>query len=661
MYFISQFEGLLRDSGREIAMRYRVGASIYAIVMLTILAVSSSYFLAPLRPADELLTINELVMNPADYTVSPPITIEGDQDFEDQANANKWPGDGSSGSPYVIRNLSISSGSDTAILVNISNTNAYFEFRDSILSGGLWGIYLWQVSHGAIVNNTIEGSASSCIYSGYCDLLSVENNTLMDADAHGLEWNTVYHSDIKNNTVKENGDRGLILDYCVNCSITENTVFGNGNHGVNLRDANTIDIENNRVYSNNIDGIEFGNCHHCNVTGNYIYDNGFRGVDGMITQYLRVIENIIAGNPICGVSISGDHSAVINNTFYSNAWGAVAIEATDVTVTWNNFIDNKEFETQAQVSDSEIGNTIDYNYYDDWTWPDADPIDGIVDEAYWIMGAALSTDPHPRVRAFPNDKIHLVTKPMIVSPAQTDYSHHTEINVTWGPSSDTFGHYITYSVNYSSNGGFDWIEIATELDQTYFLWDITQVPESLNYTLRVEATCSTGTSAFRELPFEFEIRHHVVSTPTLIYPNGGELISESCSIQWQYSQCTYGHIVNATIYYSPDGGDNWHLIFANTTMTMYSWDTTGLVRGSHYLIKVVAKCNESAIAEDVSDAEFSLVEPVTTTPTTQTTIPTTTTTTTAPPPELPYVLISLVSLGAVGVIIVFVAVLRRRS
>ncbi|MHA1924779.1 MAG: right-handed parallel beta-helix repeat-containing protein, partial [Candidatus Thorarchaeota archaeon] len=563
-------------------MRDRVGVSICTIAILAAFVISSSCVIAPMGSFDTAPFANVHRLTVTDYTVSSPITIESDQDFEDQALANNWPGDGSKSTPYIIRNLSISSVSDTSVLVNITNTDAYFEFRDSLLSGGLWGIYLWQVSHGSVINNTIEGSAGSGVYSGICDLLTVENNTLKDADddAHGLEWNTVYHSIIRNNTVKDNGDRGLLIDYSVNCSILENSVSGNGNIGINLRDGNTFHIENNTVYNNAVHGIEFGNCHHCNVTRNYIYDNVLRGINGAITPYLRIEENIIANNYICGASLNGDHSRIINNTFYSNNRGAVAVGATDVIVTWNNFIDNKDFETQAQVTDDQPGTIIDYNYYDDWTWPDKDPIDGIVDEAYLIMGAAFNNDTHPRVTAFLNDKIHLVTKPMIVLPDTKDHPYHTEINITWGLSSDTFGHDITYSVNYSSNSGLDWIELATDLDQTYFMWNITEVPESLNYTLRVEAKCSIGISAYRELPFEFQIRHHSVSIPTVIHPNGGELITGDCWIEWQYSQCTYGHLINSSIYFSSDGGETWSFIVDGTYMTTYSWDTTGLALGS---------------------------------------------------------------------------------
>jgi parallel beta-helix repeat protein len=628
--------------------------------MLVALSISSIKIIVPLESDNERSFVIESEKIAAEYTVSIPIAIDGNQDFEDQATANSWPGDGSSDFPYIIRNLSISSGSDTVVLVNITNTNVYFQFRDSLLSGGLSGISFLSVSHGFVINNTIEGSAETGIYGGECDFISVENNTLKDADtdAHGLYWHTVQDSIIKNNTVIDNGERGLLLDYCTNCSILENTVFGNGDHGINLRDANTIHIENNTIYSNAIDGIEFGNCPHCNVTRNYIYNNGFRGVDGAITHYLLVMENIIVGNPLCGASTSGDHSSIINNTFYSNTLGGVAIEATDVTVTWNNFIDNKDFETASQVIDRGTGNNIDYNYYDDWTWPDEDPIDGIVDDSYFIVGDAFNFDAHPRVMIFPNDEIHIVTKPMIVCPLDTGLPYHTEINITWGPSSDTFGHDITYSINYSTNAGVDWIELASDLDQTYCIWNITQVPESENYTLRITATCSDGLSAVRELPFQFTILHHTVSTPNVVFPNGGETISEPCSIEWQWTQCVYNHPINYTIYYSSDGGATWHLIAANVTETMCPWDNSGLDRGSHYLIKVVAKCNESAVAEDVSDAEFSLVEPVTTTtPPTTTTIPTNTTTTS---PEQPYMLVLLVGFGVATVVVVIVVVALKR-
>ncbi len=592
------------------------------------------------------------------YTVSGPIQIDGNQDFEDQASLNHWPGDGSQGSPYVIRNLSISSLSDSGILVNITNTDAHFEFRDSMLSGGAMGINLWNVQYGSIINNTIESSAENGVYGDGCGRLLAENNTLKNADSggNGLYWYSVQDSIAKNNTVSGNGDRGLLLDYCENCSLLLNTILANGKHGINLRDANTIRIVNNTIYGNGWDGIEMGNSPHCNITGNYIHDNEYRGVDAQISQYLRLMGNDIAGHSIDAASISGDHSYVCNNTLYNSGVAGLAIDASDVTATWNNIIGNEGVDLGAQIMDQGTGNVIDYNYYDQWTWPDVAPKDGIVDSPFEIAGAASNKDLHPRVMAFPNARLHILTKPMIVIPTNTFLWYHTSINITWGPSSDTFPHPITYAINYSSNGGDEWIPLEFGIEQTHYLWNITGVPDSMNYTLRVGAVCTDEMTAVRQMQIPFTIFHHTLSIPNITYPNGGEIVSEVCSIQWQMSQCSYYHPIVYDLYFSSDEGTSWHLIQSNITSNQYDWDTSGLEPVTQCRLKVVARCNESLSAEDISDAAFSIVSPSSTS-TTSSTLTTSTGTDIAFPDGTGLLFLGI---GVCAVVVVVLLAVKRR-
>jgi parallel beta-helix repeat protein len=647
------------EPGREMHLKKEIAVwfSVVLLVVFVAPSIQSATTSLKVESGKSLDSIRHTAVSA--YTASSPVHIDGDQDFQDQASLNHWPGHGSQGSPYVIRNLSISSLSDTAILVNITNTDVYFEFRDSMLSGGAVGVNLWNVRYGSIINNTIQSSAENGMFADGCDHLLAENNTLKNADsgANGLYWYSVQDSIASNNTVNGNGERGLLLDFCENCSLLQNTVFANGQHGINLRDANTIRIVNNTIYSNSWDGIEMGNCPYCNITDNYIHDNAFRGVDAQISQYLRLIGNDIAGHSIDAASISGDHSYVINNTLYNSGVVGVAIDASDVTVTWNNIIDNKGVDTGIQVIDQGTGNIIDYNYYDHWTSPDVAPRDGIVDIPFQVAGDASNMDMHPRVMAFPNARLHIVTKPMITYPISTYLSYHTTINITWGPSSDTFSHSITYAINYSSDGGNDWVPLVTGMEETYYLWNITGVPESTNYSLRVGAVCSEGVIAVRQLQYTFTVFHHAVSIPYILYPNGGEHISGVCSVQWQMSQCTYHHSVVYDLYFSSDEGTSWHLIQSNIESNQYNWDTSGLGSVTQCRLKVVARCNQSASAEDVSGAAFSIVSPGSTSTTATTS--TTRTGTDIPIPDVTGILLLGAGVSVVLVIVVLAAKRKR--
>ena len=121
------------------------------------------------------------------------------------------------------------------------------------------------------------------------------------------------------------------------------------------------------------------------------------------------------------------------------------------------------------------------------------------------------------------------------------------------------------------------------------------------------------------------------------------------------SQCTYYHPVVYDLYFSSDEGTSWHLIQSNIESDHYEWDTSGLDLVSQCRIKVVARCNESASAEDISDAAFSIVSPGSTS--TTSTISTTQTGTDITIPDVTGVLL----LGAcVCALLVIVALAAKR-
>ena len=109
------------------------------------------------------ITTIEYKMNVVSYTPSGAIDIDGNQDFDDTAEAEGWPGSGTVDDPYVISGLNISSTSLNQI--DIRDTTAYYQIKNCYIAyqppGGPVitqpiGIQLSNTTNGYIENNTYK-------------------------------------------------------------------------------------------------------------------------------------------------------------------------------------------------------------------------------------------------------------------------------------------------------------------------------------------------------------------------------------------------------------------------------------------------------------------------------------------------------------------------
>ena len=97
-----------------------------------------------------------------------PIIIDGNELFGATALQHSWVGDGTFHNPYIIDNLSfigVPLNVDLNFLekmdlnlLDIRNTDVYFQIKDCFFSHGTNGIYLSNVTHGQIINNTVSSS-----------------------------------------------------------------------------------------------------------------------------------------------------------------------------------------------------------------------------------------------------------------------------------------------------------------------------------------------------------------------------------------------------------------------------------------------------------------------------------------------------------------------
>ena len=134
----------------------------------------------------------------APLTPSGPLTITNDNNFTDYS----LPGTGSSGDPYRIENLNITTSSTAAI--SITGTTKHFVIQNCYLDGDEYCIYLDTLASGTayIFNNTCTETSRDNIYIDNAPITIVEKNKCSKGQI-GITLLNSENSEIKNNYVKE--------------------------------------------------------------------------------------------------------------------------------------------------------------------------------------------------------------------------------------------------------------------------------------------------------------------------------------------------------------------------------------------------------------------------------------------------------------------------
>ena len=258
------------------------------------------------------------------HTPHDPITINGDTNFSETALAEGWSGDGSAEYPYEIDGLEIDRNSGIGHCINISNTRVNFTIRLCNLTGATFGsgagIYLSNVSHGILFNNTCDSNRIG-IYLISSHINELSNNTCT-SNVHGIYMYDSDYNTVTDNYCTGNSNYGMYQNYCDSNIFSINTCINNGIDGIHAEQADLNTFTRNTCNGNGQDGIDVSNQPH-----------------GNILSY-----NTCNANDNYGITFVNDHNnpipaIVANNTCIGNDFGIRFIDSS-ATITHNVLIDN---------------------------------------------------------------------------------------------------------------------------------------------------------------------------------------------------------------------------------------------------------------------------------------------------------------------------------
>jgi len=350
------------------------------------------------------------------YVHHDQIWIQSNEEFSIQAAAESWAGDGSEETPYVITGYLFDCATQP---LRIWHTTVHWIFTGNEIFGVggpiLCGSWVENVTNGAIIDNEVHAGLAIAGVENFI----ISGNYIHDCWGRGIElFGSMNSTVIKDNVIDNIGQEGIYSVTSRDCVVENNTISNCASTGITLvGETPNCTITDNDITHCEYSGILIGNLEEGEITDNTISNVGSQGI-----YCSGFIESDISGNTITDVSRSGLKIAAaefcdISENVIENCGeeGLLLRSGTNNTVEWNSITNASGYsvnlETSStfysvmyntftecgetcQVNDHGISNVVSYNFYDDWSSPDADA-DGYVDTPYALDGDAENHDALP--------------------------------------------------------------------------------------------------------------------------------------------------------------------------------------------------------------------------------------------------------------------------
>ena len=161
---------------------------------------------------------------------------------------------------------------------------------------------------------------------------------------------------------------------------------------------------------------------------------------------------------------------------------------------------------------------------------------------------------------------------------------------------------------------------ADTTESGHLKWMVLSGASDTTYTYKVQGSAGTYTFSGEfqmegmsdpgdiDCDTELEISDNTPPTATVIYPNGGEVLSGEVTLNASATDPD-GYIVSVEFYCSDDAGSTWKYVGSGSPASdyyTYTGDTRYHENGDSYMIKAVATDDLGAVGEDTSDGVFTI-------------------------------------------------------
>lgn len=436
------------------------------------------------------------------YVSAEAIFITKNADFTNYTSI----GDGTSSSPYVLEGLNITSSLSSEYLIDIQNTDKFFQINGCILSGGERGISLTNVENGYILNNSISNTTHCGILLLSSHHNNVSENIISEAEGTGISLSSSDDNDILNNQITNCKSSSILLIGSENNFIFNNSVGYSHLSNIYLRSSSNKNvIINNSIYNSRAEGIFLSSSDHNIISNNSVIKNGNTGIFVYFkSENNSILTNNIVNNNLRGIHVSyySNNNTLKHNTVAYSSFYGISISSTNNTVvTGNDIIGNvnvinaKAYGTSSQAYDDGSNNTFCNNYWNEWDAPDSNN-DNIVDHLYPIDGVGVinNTDEFPMVTRN-NPQMVIMAIPTIIYPNGGETLTGT-VTLQWNSADPSSVFNVTYTLFYSISDETSWFLIEKGIKTINYDWEtktaVSSIENETLYLLKVKATSVNG-------------------------------------------------------------------------------------------------------------------------------------------------------------------------
>ncbi len=591
-----------------------------------------------------------------------PISIDGNDAFNEMASQKGWIGNGTVENPLIIDNIGLASG------IGVSNTDLHFIIRNLHLQGdgglGL-SISLDNVSNACIYHNSLINTWYGIhLRSSKNNIIS--DNTLTRA-TYGIFLESSGSNIISNNTFENSGMmvEGEEIEHYIQTDVYNNIVNNKSLIYWQNKVAITAPAGAGQIFLINSTGIQ--------VTGQIlrdtsvgvltafssevlIHNNSFvenhHGIDVFCSQSVTIRANAVVNNSRFGITFrNSELSTVAHTIIFNNGWGWLPFDV------WTGFFERYGLGLYTSHSITIISNTLEFNDQYGVFLKNSTSTNIVrntikendigvslwMDEANYIaynsiyenyIGIYLGLNHPSKMNEIFNNTIINNTDGLYIAhkSAQNVISKNSILSNSnlgiWG--TEAFNNIIIRNniynngnygvelegsennsfkynnfINNNIEGEFQAIDKSGEGNKfTHNHWDDLITPDE-NEDGIVDISYPTNAVNLDPYPKVSPVVY-LLSIPTLIYPNGGETLSGTVAIRWFASIDSLDHQVTYSIQYSANNGTTWDILAANLKKTTYQWNTKLVNNGSLYCVKIHAVSSNGLQEEDISDTFFTI-------------------------------------------------------